>query len=145
METTIKNQIINNYLSQQLMETQDSKAIITVPTSGELEDFKNFVRVWMEMDDTIKKLQVILKEKKMVKQELSYKILEFMSKYNIEDLNTKDGKLRYKVTRVKVPLSQNSVKNKIVSTFSPGMKPQELVDKVFERETKESHTLKRFK
>lgn len=145
METTIKNQIINNYLSQQLMETQESNTLITVPSTIELDDFKNYVRAWMEMDDTIKKLRDIMKEKKHIKQELSLKILGFMCQYNIEDLNTKDGKLRYKVTKVKVPLSQNSVKNKIVSTFQPNMKPQELVEKVFERETKVSHTLKRVK
>ena len=140
----IKNQIINSYLSQQLM-TQEIQPI-DVPSPQELEDFKTCVRAWLEMDANIKKLQALVKERGVMKRELSTKIVAFMSRYNIEDLNTKEGKLRYKVTQVKAPLSQTQIKAKIETMYQPGMPISELTEKIFEaRETRDKHSLRRFK
>lgn len=140
-ETNIKNQIINNYLSQQLMVQEKP---IDVPSADELEDFKNCVRIWMEVDSNVKKLQTMIKERNVLKKEVTVKILSFMSRYNIEDLNTKEGKLRYKVTRVKAPLSQKDIKEKIQETMrEPGITATDLTTKVFERQLVPKHTLKR--
>ena len=138
MEPNIKNQIINNYLSQQLMVQEKP---IDVPSVEDLEDFKNCVKVWMELDANVKKMQILIKERNLVKKEVTKKILAFMSRFNIEDLNTKEGKLRYKVTQVKAPLSQKQIKSKIVEL--PGLTGNELAEKVFERQVIPKHSLKR--
>jgi len=142
----IKNTIINNYLSQQLMAPESREVQpIDVPSATELEDFKNCVRMWLEVDINIKKLQALVKERGVLKRELGAKIVSFMSRFNIEDLNTREGKLRYKVTQVKTPLSQTQIKSKIETSYQVGMPVNELTSKVFERETKDKHSLRRFK
>ena len=142
----IKNTIINNYLSQQLMAPESREVQpIDVPSATELEDFKNCVRMWLEVDINIKKLQALVKERGVLKRELGAKIVSFMSRFNIEDLNTREGKLRYKVTQVKAPLSQTQIKSKIETSYQVGMPVNELTSKVFERETKDKHSLRRFK
>jgi len=118
---------------------------IDVPSATELEDFKNCVRMWLEVDINIKKLQALVKERGVLKRELGAKIVSFMSRFNIEDLNTREGKLRYKVTQVKTPLSQTQIKSKIETSYQVGMPVNELTSKVFERETKDKHSLRRFK
>jgi len=142
----IKNQIINSYLSQQMM-AEECREIqpIDVPSPNELEEFKNCVKIWITVDNNIKKLQATVKEQNGMKKEVSKKILSFMSRFNIEDLNTKEGKLRYKVTQVKTPLSQTQIKSKIETSYQVGMPVNELTSKVFERETKDKHSLRRFK
>ena len=142
----IKNQIINSYLSQQLMAPVTREITPTdVPTAAELEEFKNCVHMWMEVDNNIKKLQALAKERGTIKKELGSKILAFMARFNIEDLNTKEGKLRYKVTQVKAPLSQTVIKNKIQTNFRQCTDVEDLTKKVFERETVAKHCLRRFK
>ena len=116
-----------------------------VPTAEELEDFKSCVKLWMEIDNNIKKMQVMIKERNAVKREISSKILAFMARFNIEDLNTKEGKLRYKITTVKETLSQSKIKQKIEETYEPGINVNELTTRVFERNTTTKPTLKRFK
>ena len=74
--------------------------------------------MWLELDNQIKKMNAIVKEKRTVQKALAEKILGFMMRYNIEDLNTKDGKLRYKVTRVKPAVKVKDIKQNIQSYFS---------------------------
>lgn len=162
----IKNQIINNYLSQQLMASGQngggvaqqqqqhqpadmSRAVkqIEIPDPQILEEFKNQVKAWIEIDNTVKKLQGMIRERNIAKQQLTNTILGFMSRYNIEDLNTKDGKLRYKVSQVKVPLSKTTIQSRLMEYYDPNLSAEELAAKVFETttEVKEKHSLRRFK
>ena len=71
-----------------------------------LEEFKKNVQNWMTYDNQMKRLAAASKQLKQKKNELNEKILDFMSKYNIEDLNTKEGVIRYKKTFIKQPLTQ---------------------------------------
>ncbi len=70
-----------------------------------------------------------------------------MSQYNIEDLNTKDGRLRYRVTYVRSPLSHTAIKERISSYFaSDAAAAQELQGAVFgNRERAEKTSLRRLK
>ena len=93
-------------------------AIVPVTPDGPvLDDFKNDVRTWMELDNSIRRLQHALKERKTAKKILTDRILNFMNRYNIEDLNTNEGCLRYKVTYVRPPLTQQGIKERISSYF----------------------------
>ena len=73
--------------------------------------------MWIDIDNQIKQMAQILKEKKQVQRALTEKVLVFMARYNIEDLNTKDGKLRYKVTHVKPSVKQTTIKKKLLDYF----------------------------
>jgi hypothetical protein len=81
------------------------------------EDFRQCVRTWVELDDTLRELQAAIRERRRAKVLLSERIMKFMSRYDIEDLNTKNGKIRYKVTYVKAPLSHSDIKCKIKENF----------------------------
>ena len=127
-----------------------SGAIVEVPTNEELEDFKNQVRIWLELDNTLRKLKAAVKERQAAKRELTDRILDFMGRYNIEDLNTRDGKLRYKVVSVKEPLTQNVIKSRIKEKIQSGSvsdtDPDVVVADVFERSgTVKKAVLKRLK
>ena len=77
-----------------------------------LEEFKKNVQNWMTFDNQMKRLAAASKQLKIKKKELNEKILDFMARYNIEDLNTKEGIIRYKKTFVKEPLTQKLIKEK---------------------------------
>ena len=143
----VKNQIINNYLTQQLMapEPEPTTAIqqIEIPDALALQKFKTHVNNWMEMDNNIKKLQSMTRERNNIKKQLTTEILKFMNKYNIEDLNTKDGKLRYKVVQSKVSPNQNDIKERIMSNYDKVNNLEELTSIVFEKKKVEKHSLRR--
>ena len=125
-------------IASAIPQLAESTSIVEVPNNEELNDFKNQVRLWLELDNMLKKLKAAVKERQVAKKELTERILEFMGKYNIEDLNTRDGKLRYKVVNVKEPLTQNVIKTRIKEKIESGdaaaADPDEVVDQVFQRE-----------
>jgi prefoldin subunit 5 len=119
---------------------------VVVPDNEILEEFKTQVRNYMECDNNIKKLATVKKELQATKRELTKKIQEFMAKYNIEDLNTKDGKLHYKVTTSKAPVTRSSIRQRMLDMFGKASSVQELLDYVFTNDEKVKRvTLKRLK
>jgi len=111
-----------------------------------LEDFKNQVKIWWELDTAIKRLQIAVRERKKAQNVMNSKILDFMRRHNIEDLNTKDGVLRYKATYVKAPLSQKGIKDKLSEYFERDPNAMNILRKVFEERDKvEKVTLRRIK
>lgn len=113
-----KRELMAQYLHEQQQNSQ--RALVESmprPDGAVLEEFKHHVKLWMELDNQIKKMNAIVKEKRTVQKTLTEKILAFMIRYNIEDLNTKDGKLRYKVTRVKPSVKAKDIKQNIESYF----------------------------
>lgn len=147
----LKGNLMNSYLNQQLMESsviqQNTVQALDLPDNAILEEFKNQVRIWVENDNMIKKLQAVLKERNAVKKTLSEKILRFMAKYNIEDLNTKDGsKLRYKVKTAKLAPSKAEIKDRLKENFGKVDNLDELTKLVFDaNEKKEVPVLRRLK
>lgn len=143
----IKGRLINTYLNQQLSEAQDAGAMqhIELPDAAILEEFRNHVRLWIEIDNMIRKLRSVIKERNDAKKTLTEKILRFMSKYNIEDLNTKDGsKLRYHVTTTKVQPNKSQIKERLSQYYGSVEDLGELTEKIFEKsEKKEVVSLRR--
>ena len=153
MDAVIKNQIVNSYLTQQLGESSMSSdvATIEVPTQAELDEFKAHVRSWMEVDNAVKKLQAAIKERNSAKNIIAQRILSFMCKFNIEDLNTKEGKLKYRVSQVRAPISQSTIKARLIENYDQvvdsKMSIDDLTKKIFDndRAVKEKHSLRRGK
>jgi hypothetical protein len=112
-----------------------------------LEEFKEYVKKWIELDNTIKRAQEAIKERKQARDKLSMLISKFMCKYDIEDLNTKEGRIRCKVMQVKAPVSQKVVKQKIIDYFqNDDNKKEEIISKIYdERETVQKVSLRRLK
>ena len=118
---------MNTYLQQQQQQSRLGneqqpprrleQALVNAPDNMSLDEFKHQVKLWIELDNQIKQMSQIIKEKKKIQRMLTDKILAFMARYNIEDLNTKDGKLRYKVTHVKPSVKQTTIKKKLYDYF----------------------------
>lgn len=85
-----------------------------IPSDEELDAFKSDVRTWIEVDNSIRMLQEAARERRAAKRALSARVLGFMSRFNIEDLNTRDGsRLRFQVRFVRSPLSHGAIKDRI--------------------------------
>lgn len=110
-------------------------SIVAVPEDTALGSFRANVKTWMAIDNEIKRLEAALKEGKKAKKELTEKVMTFMSQYNVEDLNTRDGRLRYKVSSVMAPLSQKQIKERLV-----GFLQAKFPDAQAERLEEELHT-----
>jgi len=134
--------LMNNYLEQQT-------SLVTVPNAENitLEEFKKYVEKWLEYDNFVKKAQEVIRQKKKSRDDLSKIIIMFMCKYNIEDLNTKEGRIRCKVATSKAPISQKVVKQRITDYFgSNESQKQDIINKIYEeREEREKVTLRRLK
>lgn len=78
-----------------------------------LDAFRRDVRMWIEMDNTLRILQESIRERRKEKRLLTARILRFMQEHKIDDLNTPVGRLRFQVRRVKAPLSQQEILDRI--------------------------------
>lgn len=105
---------------------------VEIPDDGSLDAFKADVRTWLETDNSIRLLQASLRERRDAKRALTERILSFMSRYNIEDLSTRDGRLRFQVSYVRAPLSQQAIRARITDFFATdAIAAQELSSAVF--------------
>lgn len=102
-------------------ESAEARAHPDLPpeyTPDMLEAFKHDVRIWLELDTSIRVLQANLRERRAEKTLLTQRMLEFMRRYQIDDLNTPMGRLRFQVSKVKAPLSQRSIVDRITRYYS---------------------------
>lgn len=132
--------------------SNNNEALSIVPTNElpdnlSIGDFTNLVRKWIELDNWIKKSQEIAKQKRKQKEKLGEVITQYMTKYNIEDLNTSEGKIRCKVRYVKSGVNQKVVKEKITELLKDNEETcNTLITKIFdEREKVEKVSLRRIK
>lgn len=102
------------------------------PTEEELEHFRQQVSEWMKLDDSIRKLTVAVRERKIHQQALASKIQDFMIRFNYDNLNTQMGKIKSNVRKVKQPLRLTDIREKILAL--QGMTGEELVAKIFDEE-----------
>jgi hypothetical protein len=126
------------------LDAQNTGSSNDPPTNEALVTFKSHVRQWLEIDEQTKKIQLVLRERTAAKKELTAHIVDFMARYNIEDLSTAAGKIRYKIAVVKEPLSQQNIKDRVTEYFSATNDPSELNKHIFsERKTMTKPTLRR--
>lgn len=132
--------------------SNDANQLSIVPVSDlpeniSIEDFSNLVKKWIELDNWIKKSQELAKQKRKQKDKLSEVITHYMTRYNIEDLNTSEGKIRCKVRYVKSGVNQKVVKEKIAELLKDDEEQcNTLITKIFnEREKVEKVSLRRIK
>lgn len=116
--------------------TSDIPQPIEMPDGAALAVFKGQVHAFMDIDDKVRKLQACVKELNREKRGMSEQILAFMRKYNIEELNTRNGKLRYKMTHVAAPMSQKELKNRFISNYDTNKTADEIVKCVFDTREK---------
>lgn len=110
------------------------------PSKDELDTFKNLVSEWFKYDDTIRKLEVALKERKTIQRALNSKIEEFMFKYNYNDLNTQNGRIKASIKTVHKPVNLREIKTIIESNKE--LKGEELLALIFNKDERPTTTKK---
>ena len=81
---------------------------------AEIQFFKERVQRWVNVDTQVIELEKKIKELKKVRnKELQPEITQFMTKYNVSDLNTGNGKLRCKEKKTKQALNKNNMRTNL--------------------------------
>lgn len=104
-----KKNLLNLYLEQQ-KSPQNLEDI-------SLAEFKSILKKWLEFDNFIKKAKIAIKEKAVAQKKLAEIITSYMDKYDIEDINTSEGKIKFKKSVGKTPVSQKKIKETINEYF----------------------------
>ena len=135
--------LLNNYLNQQIENTKHHLIKSDTPEEKDVTEFKKYVKTYLETNDDIAKLKGAIKDRNKLKKELNELIMKFMTKFNIEDLNTKQGTIRLNVKQVKAPLSQKEIRERLSKSFSPNKTLEEITEEVFnKRDIVEKQSLK---
>ena len=140
------NGLVDNIMNNDIALDNTNTDLVETMNEALLEEFKDNVQAWMDLDNQLKRLEAASKQRKTKKKELNEKILDFMAKYNIEDLNTKQGVIRYKKVFVKEPLSQKIIKERLSDLFRDDQTNYEKIEKIFtDRGKVEKQSLRRLK
>jgi hypothetical protein len=70
---------------------------------------KNNVKLYLDLDDQIKALNKAVSERRKEKKKLSETILTTMKSFEIDNMNTKNGRLIYNVTKRSKPLNKTNL------------------------------------
>jgi hypothetical protein len=84
---------------------------------SDMDKFKEDVKKWIDIDDKISALSHDMRIIKKQRLELNSKIVNFMRNYNIEDLNTNNGKLEYRVKHSKKGLTAKKIHENLILYF----------------------------
>jgi hypothetical protein len=102
------------------------------PTAEEIDTFKVLVSDWFKYDDAIRKLKIAIRERKTLQQVLNNKIEEFMFKYNYNDLNTQNGRLKTNIRNVHKPINIKDIRE--IINENKHLTGEELLIKIFNKE-----------
>ena len=96
------------------------------------DDLKTNVKEYLDIDDQIKALNKAVKARRDRKKKLSESILKTMKQFEINNMNTSNGKLVYSVTKTKEPLNRKSLTRTLNIYFGSSDKANELSKFVME-------------
>ena len=114
-------------------------------SKDDVTNFKIQAKKYFDIDDQIKLLQKNLNEKKKLRKQYSNEIILFMEKFNIDNLNTNNGKLKYYTSLEKKKLNKENLKLKLNEFFKNSDKALDCFKYLNNREKIERKRLKRFK
>lgn len=73
------------------------------------DNLRENVKEYLDIDDQIKALNKAIVERRKQKSKLSEDILTMMNKFEIDNMNTKNGRLIYSVSNTSKPLSKKNL------------------------------------
>lgn len=73
------------------------------------DELKTVVKEWLVLDNELREIQRIVKEKKERKKALTESVIDLMKIRKVEELNVNDGKLIYQQTKTKTPLNKKHI------------------------------------
>ena len=90
------------------------------PLTAEMKQhFKSSVVSWLSIDEKIAVLQGQIKAlRDRKKKEIEPEIMDFMKTYNISDLNTQNGRLKYSEKNVKKGLNKKNIMENLILYYN---------------------------
>ena len=104
----------------------------------DIENFRNKVKEWISFDNQINDLNNQVKELKNKKNELNNEILDFMKSNNIEDISTKQCKLKTYTSTSQKGLNKDYIKSKLKTALNDENKAIEITDLILNNREKTS-------
>jgi hypothetical protein len=111
------------------------------------EQLVGYVKEWISLDEEMKQLQSVMREKRQKKKELNDVLVEVMKNNEIECFDIKDGKLLYAVNKSKKPITKKMLLETLQKFYkNDEEKASELASFILEsREESVKETIKRKK
>ena len=110
------------------------------------KEFKNNVKHWVEIDDTIRELRSKVKELTQEKKENEEFILNFLESVDEKSVGIQDGKLTRSVSQTKAPLKKDNIHKALVEITGDTNKAMSMTEHIIKsRQTVERVNLKRTK
>lgn len=114
------------------------------PDASQMEDFKTHVTMWLRLDTDIARLQTALRERRVVKQQLTTQVVAFMIRFGIDDLDTRECRLSCRVRQVRAPLPHRIIHERLVGIYADDpVAARTITDTVFNRDRVERVSLRR--
>ena len=149
------NVFINDLLDPENIQVHRKQSGISISQAGnddsDFERFKAIVKYYTKTDNEIKDIKAKIKllnaeknKRQEIIQSITPTITDFMSKNEIDELNSKEGVIKYRKSMVKSPLTQKMIKEQLYEVFGTSEEMKVTLDKIFiEREKIEKESLKR--
>lgn len=131
------NKVELNNINDIEEEEDDIDETAFTDDNEEFIEFKNNVKQWLTLDDDILTLQKAIKERKVKKDELTPKILDFMNKFKINDLNTQEGKIKFTKSTYTKPLNKQYLITRLGNFFKDFTKGERAAAFILENRDKE--------
>jgi hypothetical protein len=141
----INKSIINNSDTEEdENEIDEINKNVFTDDNDEFIEFKSNVKEWLTLDDDIITLQKAIKERKKKKDELTPKVLDFMNRFKINDLNTQEGKIKFTKSLYTKPLNKQFLISKLGDFFKDFNRGEKAATYILEnRDKEEKFKLKR--
>ena len=131
-----------NFENQSVEESEDD---------ADLEQFKAVVKHYTKTDNEIREIRAKIKllnaecnKRKKILESITPTIMQFMSQNEIDELNSKDGIIRYRKSMIKTPLTQKNIKDKLYTEIASSEEMKSKLDKIFDDRAKiEKESLRR--
>jgi hypothetical protein len=97
------------------MRTSNSRALGC--TDAQVLEFQKCLDAWIELDNILRRLQEMVREKRKLKEEMQTRITAFMSKYDVEDVDRKETSLRYRVVKSKKAPTKADIRARLLDHY----------------------------
>jgi hypothetical protein len=118
-------------------DDNDDNVNLLNDNNEEFVEFKINVKEWLTLDDDIITLQKAIKDRKTKKNDLTPKILDFMNRFKINDLNTTNGKLKFTKSLQTKPLNKQFLVSRLGDFFKDFTKGEKAASFILENRDKE--------
>lgn len=150
------NVFINDLLDPENIQVHRKQPDMSISQAGgnsddDFERFKAIVKYYTKTDNEIKDIKAKIKllnaeknKRQEIIQSITPTITDFMSKNEIDELNSKEGVIKYRKSMVKSPLTQKMIKDQLYEVFGGAENIKVSLDKIFiQRKKIEKESLKR--